>query len=128
MSTIGKLEELRVWLISKELAVSIYKLKNEKLNKDFSFRDQIRRASVSITSNIAEGFGRGGNKEFVQFLSVAKGSLYELKTQLLIASEIDYLSSEEMNKFDEKLVELASMITGLMNYLKNTEIKGNKFK
>ena len=127
MATIERLEDLKIWQISKEIAVSIYKLKEEKLNKDFSFRDQIRRSSVSVTSNIAEGFGRDGNKEFIQFLSVAKGSLFELKTQLLIAVEIDYLSLEEMNSFGQKIEELIRLITGLMNYLKSSNLKGKKF-
>lgn len=70
-----RFEDLEVWISSKKLAVKIYQLTDEgNLRKDFGIRDQLRRASVSIVSNIAEGFERNGNKEFIQFLSIAKGS------------------------------------------------------
>ncbi|MBJ7429558.1 MAG: four helix bundle protein, partial [Bacteroidia bacterium] len=86
MSKIEKVEDLISWQKSKDLTIEIYKItKNSSFSKDFGLCNQIQRAAVSIPSNIAEGFGRGGNKEFLQFLSIAKGSLYELKTQLIIA-------------------------------------------
>src|SRR5690606_1089037 len=100
---------------------------NEKLSKDFGFKDQIRRSAVSIPSNIAEGFGREGNREFSQFLSVSKGSLYELKTQVLIGLEIGYITVDEFNKLSDMIEESSRMITGLMSYLKTTELKGSKY-
>ena len=89
-----KLEELVAWQKAKNLAIDIYKITNEPLfSKDFGLKDQIRRAAVSVPSNIAEGYGRGGTNEFKNFLSIAKGSLYEVKTQLIIAYELGLVDS-----------------------------------
>ena len=94
MNKIDRIEDILVWQKAKSLTVEIYNASNHgNFARDFGLRDQIIRAAVSIPSNIAEGFGRGGNKEFLQFLSIAKGSLYELKTQLIIANEIRYLDN-----------------------------------
>ncbi len=73
-------------------------------------------------------FGRGGNKEFLQFLSIAKGSLYELKTQLVIANEIGYLDDEIFTKISNEIDEVGKMLTSFMNYLSNSDIKGIKYK
>ncbi|MCC6690003.1 MAG: four helix bundle protein [Bacteroidia bacterium] len=92
---VEKLEDLKAWFESKLLAVNIYKItSSDKWMRDYNLRDQIRRASVSVPSNIAEGYGRSSNKEFIRFLYISKGSLYELKTQLLIANEIGYISTQ----------------------------------
>ena len=83
---IKSFEDLEIWQIAKGLAVKIYSLSRApRFSKDFSLRDQMRRAAVSIMSNIAEGFERGGNQEFVQFLYIAKGSCGEVRSQLYVA-------------------------------------------
>ncbi|MGE0077357.1 MAG: four helix bundle protein [Bacteroidales bacterium] len=106
MSTkIEKFEDLDVWKISVDLSVRIYSI--FKTNKDFSFRDQICRSSVSIPSNIAEGFERQSNKEYIHFLYIAKGSAGELRTQLEIAYRIEYVSEKEYTE----LIEVARMIS-----------------
>jgi four helix bundle protein len=129
MSKIEKVEDLISWQKSKDLTIEIYKItKNSSFSKDFGLCNQIQRAAVSIPSNIAEGFGRGGNKEFLQFLSIAKGSLYELKTQLIIAFEIGYINDIEYNKLKNDSEEIAKLITGFMNYLSKSELKGIKYK
>lgn len=129
MSKIEKIEDIIVWQKAKSLTINIYKASNHgSFAKDFGLRDQIRRAAVSIPSNIAEGFGRGGNKEFLQFLSIAKGSLYELKTQLVIANEIGYLDDEIFTKISNEIDEVGKMLTSFMNYLSNSDIKGIKYK
>lgn len=129
MSKIDRIEDILVWQKSKNLTVEIYKASNHgNFVRDFGLRDQIRRAAVSIPSNIAEGFGRGGNKEFLQFLSIAKGSLYELKTQLIIANEIGYLDNEIFIKISNDSDEVGKMLTSFMNYLSNSDIKGIKYK
>jgi four helix bundle protein len=129
MSKIEKIEDIIVWQKAKSLTINIYKASNHgSFAKDFGLRDQIRRAAVSIPSNIAEGFGRGGNKEFLQFLSISKGSLFELKTQLIIANEIGYLNDEIFKKISNEIDEVGKMLTSFMNYLSNSDIKGIKYK
>jgi four helix bundle protein len=129
MSKIEKIEDLIVWQKAKNLSIEIYSVSNVGVfSKDFGLRDQIRRSAVSVPSNIAEGFGRGGNKEFLQFLSIAKGSLYELKTQLIIANEIGYIELELFNNLSNTIDEIGKLITGFMNYLSSSELKGIKFK
>jgi four helix bundle protein len=88
MATIGNFEELEVWKTSMNLCTEIYRQTNTELfSKDFGLKDQIRRASVSIPSNIAEGSGRTSNKEFIRFLEIAISSSYELETQLILAQD-----------------------------------------
>lgn len=129
MSKIEKVEDLISWQKSKDLTIEIYKItKNSSFSKDFGLCNQIQRAAVSIPSYIAEGFGRGGNKEFLQFLSIAKGSLYELKTQLIIAFEIGYINDIEYNKLKNDSEEIGKLIAGFMNYLNKSELKGIKYK
>lgn len=80
MAVAKRFEDLEVWITAKDASVLIYKItENENLKKDFALKDQIRRASTSVVSNIAEGFERNGNKEFIQFLSIAKGSAGEVR-------------------------------------------------
>jgi four helix bundle protein len=128
MSKIEKLEDLVMWQKAIELATEIYKLNNPTLVKDFALIDQLRRSAISVSSNIAEGYGRGGNKEFKQFLSIAKGSLYELKTQLIIASRIKLITEAELDKLTFNIDEIAKMISGMMNYLKSSKVTGHKNK
>ena len=128
MSTIQKFEDLKVWQKAREVNLQIYKLSNKgSFSKDFGLRDQIRRASVSIISNIAEGFERNGNKEFNQFLSIAKASAAEVRAQLYVAKDLEYISNEEFTEVVIGLIEVSKMLSGLMSYLKTTEIKGSKF-
>lgn len=123
-----KLEEIIAWRKAKDLAIDIYKVTNESLfSKDFGLKDQIRRAAVSVPSNIAEGFGRGGTNEFKNFLSIAKGSIYEVKTQLIIAFELGFVEIKIKEKLILNIDEIIAMISGLIKYLKNTDIKGSKF-
>lgn len=114
-------KDLRIWQISKDLAVEIYKITNcGQFQRDFGLRDQIRRAAVSIASNIAEGDERNTNKESIHFFHIAKGSLAELRTQLQIASEIGYLNEVSFAEMDGRLVDLGNMIGAI--------IKARKYK
>ena len=98
MAVYEKFEDLPVWKLAKDLTVKIYQVtKDEKFRKDYSLVDQIRRASISISSNIAEGFERGSNREFIKFLYIAKGSLGEIRSQLQIAFELGYINKENLN-------------------------------
>lgn len=106
---------LTVWQKSKDLAIYIYKLTNKGFfNKDFGLRDQIRRAAVSVPSNIAEGDERDTNKDSVRFLYIAKGSLAELLTQLEICKEIGYISVEEFSHVSEEYQIVAKMLGKLI--------------
>lgn len=129
MATIIKFEELKVWKKSRELTYKIYQVtKDSRFSKDFDLRSQIRRASISVMSNIAEGFDRGGNREFIQFLSYAKGSISEIESQLYIALDQEYVTKDIFKEFYDLAEEIGKMITNLIKYLNKSSFKGSKFK
>jgi four helix bundle protein len=112
MAGVKKFEELDAWKKSRELAVRIYKLTNKgEFSRDFGFRDQIRRASVSVMSNIAEGFERGSRPDFHRFLVIAKASCAEVRSQLYLALDIGYITQDEFAQ-TMALAEEASRIIG----------------
>ena len=111
----GKFQDLKVWQRSKDLAVYIYKLTGKgDFAKDFSFRDQIRRAGVSIPSNIAEGDDLGSNKQAVRHFYIAKGSAAEVLTQAIIALEIGYISKESFEHIEKERSIISGMLTRLI--------------
>lgn len=129
MAKIERFEDLMSWQKAREMNRLIYTAtKAGAFAKDFGLRDQIRRASISIMSNIAEGFERGGDKEFIQYLSNAKGSCGEVRSQLYAALDEEYLTSAEFKGLCDKSVEISRLISGLMRYLQRSELKGSKFK
>jgi len=112
----GKFQELKVWQRAKDLAVYIYKITEKgKFSKDFSLRDQIRRASVSIPSNIAEGDELGTNKQAVKFFYIAKGSAAELLTQSIIAMDIGYLNRDEFAHVKSECQRISGMLGRLIS-------------
>jgi four helix bundle protein len=115
--------------LARELCKDIHllTLKNS-FSKDFRLIGQIKGSSGSIMDNIAEGFERDGNKEFIQFLSISKGSCGETRSQLYRAIDNGYISQDEFDKSYEKSVEWSKMLKGFIVYLKDSEIKGNKYK
>jgi len=116
--TIKNFKDLEIWQLSVSAASKIYEITNSNnFSKDFSLKDQIRRATVSISSNIAEGFEGNGNTEFIRFLKIAKGSLAEVRTQLIIALNIKYINEKEYNSLENELVILAGKIGSFINYL-----------
>jgi len=120
-------EDLEIWQQSRELCKNIYKITNYELfNKDFRFRDQIRASSGSIMDNIAEGFERNGNKEFIQFLYIAKGSCGETRSQLCRALDNDYINKEEFDMLYNKTLLISKSILAFIQYLKKSEITGYK--
>jgi len=107
-----RFEDLDVWKRAMNLSVSLYKeLKNLK---DYGFKDQITRSGLSIPSNIAEGFERISNKESVNFLSYAKGSCGELRTQIYIGIDIEYIDKEKGQEWLEEVNEISAMLGGLI--------------
>jgi four helix bundle protein len=118
----GDFKKLDVWSNAKDLAVYIYKITEKGLiSKDFGLRDQMRRAAVSIPSNIAEGEESGRKLKGINFLYISKGSLAELQTQAIIAYEIGYLDSEILKTLDEKINQLSSRLRRLIQYRENCE-------
>ena len=111
----GDFRDLRVWGEAKSLAVYIYSLTAEgKLTKDYGLRDQLQRSAVSVCSNIAEGDGRGSDKDAVKFLYIARGSLAELITQMEIAAEIGYLSVTVLKEFQTRSLLVGRMLGALI--------------
>jgi four helix bundle protein len=122
-------EDLPVWQRARELVRYIYTLtRKEAFSKDFSLVDQIRRASTSVMNNIAEGFERGSNTEFIQFLYISKGSAGETRTQLYIALDQHYIADEEFRRGYNLCVDVSGQLSGLIDYLKGSRLKGEKFK
>lgn len=129
MATIHNFEDLQVWQLSRELAKRVYKITLEPaLARDFVLKDQMRRSSGSIMDNIAEGFGRGGNKEFCNFLSLAKGSATELKSQLFRALDHEYIDEKTFSILSEYVIRIQQMINKLSSALRNSPYRGSKFK
>ena len=122
-------EDLEIWKLSRELTNKIYNVSNDgKFAKDFGLRDQIRRAAVSIMSNIAEGYERGGNQEFIQFLSIAKASCGEVRSQLYVAMDQNYINKTKCEQLIDSFRKLSIMINNFMEYLKGSRYKGIKYK
>ncbi len=122
MAKFNSFEEILSWQRARELNVIIYKITNSSLlfSKDFGLRDQIRRASVSISSNIAEGFERQTTKEFIRFLYIAKASAGEVRSQLYLSYDIKYIEKEEFEKLKLKVNEVSKLLSGLLKYLHST--------
>jgi len=129
MATLKQFEEIEAWKKARELTREVYKCsKLGPFARDFGLRDQIRRAAVSVMSNIAEGFERGGNAEFVQFLAVSKGSAGEVESQLYVALDQEYISEEQFRSLKQTAVSTKTLIAGFMSYLRRSGIRGAKYK
>ena len=129
MTTFQRFENIEAWQSARELTKEIYKVtKQIKFTKDYGLKDQITRVSVSVMSNISEGFERGGAGEFLQFLSIAKGSIGEIKSQLYVALDQEYVSKADFDKLYDDATKIGRMIGGLIQYLKKSDLKGIKYK
>ena len=128
MATITDVEQTEAFKTARELVREVYRLtKSTRFARDFALVDQIRRAAVSIISNISEGFERDGNKELIQFLSVAKGSIGEVKAQLIVALDQGYVEASEYDRARELCASSAKQLAGWMTYLRQSAIAGHKF-
>lgn len=118
MSKINSFEEIHSWKESREFNKAIYKVTgNGNFEKDFDLKRQIRKASVSISSNIAEGFERNTDKEFIHFLYVAKASAGEVRPQLYLALDLEYIEYKEFIILKEQIENISKMLSGLIKYL-----------
>ena len=128
MATITRFEDIQAWKTARVSTRLIYEASSSgEFNRDFALRDQIRRAAISTMSNIAEGFEREGNKEFVSFLSIAKASCAETRAQLYVALDCGYVSKSQFDQMYAKLEETGRLIGGFMRYLLESDIRGRKF-
>ena len=119
MASFKTFEEILAWQSARSLTKDIYILSTrEKFNNDFSLQDQIRRSAVSVMANIAEGYERRGDKEFVRFLNISKGSLAEVKSHLYVAFDVGYINEETLQSLSGKIDETGKMLSGLIKYLK----------
>ena len=129
MATVKDFEELAIFQKARELSKKIYPVTNrEGFKSDYRFVQQIRAAAGSIMDNIAEGFERTGNKEFLNFLYIAKGSCGEVRSQLIRANDVGYLTPEE---YEELYTECRKLSAGIMNFIKGikaSDITGAKYK
>lgn len=118
MATIERFENIKAWQAARDLVAVVYRVSGRgKFEKDFGLRDQIRRASVSVMSNIAEGFERGSDKEFCRFLYIAKGSAGEVRSHLFVALDLGYLASDEFDDLRARAEEVAKALSGFITYL-----------
>ena len=113
-----RVEDLRIWIEARLFVKEIYILMRD--NRDFGFKDQIQRASVSIMNNIAEGFDSGSDAKFINFLNIAKGSCSEVKSMLYLCEDLEYCSTKERERLHAQLFNISSGIYKFIEYLKKT--------
>ena len=129
MATITRFTEIVAWQKGRELVSEIYQLTRAgAFAKDYGLKDQIQRAAVSICSNIAEGFERSGNKEFANFLWIAKGSTGEVASQLYHAKDLGYVDDESFERLQNQLGLISAMLYNLLGAIKRSPVRGERYK
>jgi four helix bundle protein len=126
---IKNFEEIEAWQMARELTKAVYAVvQSSSFSHDFGLRDQIRRASVSIMANIAEGFERDGNKEFVQYLSQAKGSSAEVRSHLYVALDARYIDQQTFDTLSNLTVRIGKALACFIKHLRSSDLSGIKFR
>ena len=121
---VNAFEDLQVWKDSRILVKSIYRLTSEGIfNKDFGLKEQIQRASMSIMNNIAEGFERNNNKEYIKFLGYSKGSAGEVRSMLYVATDLGYISKDSFNALYQLSINIIAQLSNFIKYLKSSSVK-----
>ena len=120
---IKRFEDLEMWCFARTITKKLYNITgSEQFKRDYAFQSQIRRCAVSIMANIAEGFERNTNKEFIHFLYISKGSAGELRSHLYIAMDIGYISSSEFESLETDLTRISKSLSGLIKYLSRNPV------
>jgi four helix bundle protein len=128
MGVIKRFEDIDAWKKARELNRTVYRItRADAFARDFALRDQIRRASISVMSNIAEGFERDGNAEFRQFLYIAKGSAGEVRSQLYAALDAEYIDEPTFDRLTALALDASRLIAGFIHYLEQSDLSGRKF-
>ena len=129
MYNIGQFEDIIAWQRARSLTKGIYAFTRVgPFAKDYGLKDQIQRASVSTMSNIAEGYERDGDREFLQFLSNSKGSCGEVRSHLYVALDQGYLTQTDFDSLSDQAREVSRLISGFMNYLRTSDVRGRKYR
>lgn len=129
MATVETFEDLETWQLAREICQDVWRIINTTtLKHDYKLRDQMNASSGSAMDNIAEGFERSGNREFVQFLSISKGSCGELRSQLYRCLDREHIGSDTFTDLRKKTKLLSKKISSFMGYLKNSDRRGFKFE
>ncbi len=129
MNRIERFEDIIAWQKARVLTKEIYSCTNVgQFARDFGLKDQIQRSSVSTMSNIAEGFERGGDKEFVQFLSTSKGSCGEVKSHLYVALDQGYITPVRFEGLYGQATEVSRLVSGFMTHLRESGLHGRKYR
>jgi four helix bundle protein len=129
MATVKHFEELRVWQKARLLCKNIFEIiSTGPFSKDYKLKEQINGSSGSVMDNIAEGFGREGKAEFIQYLSIAHGSVCETKSQLYRALDRKYISEETFKNLESLIKEISGMIHNFITFLRASNIQGNKYR
>lgn len=129
MASIKRFEEMDIWKKSRLMLKLIYLMTNKsEFSRDWQLANHLRKTGISIISNISEGFERDGNKEFINFLSIAKGSCGELRCQLYIALDQNYIDENQFMEISNLATEISKSLKGLILYLQNSDLKGIKYK
>jgi len=129
LATIRKFEDLEIWQLARQLSQQVLFIsKNTELKNDYLFKDQIKASSGSVMDNIAEGFERDGNVEFRQYLSIAKGSFGEVRSQCYRLFDSEYIAEEKMVELVTECEQISKRIANFISYLNKKDFKGNKFK
>lgn len=129
MNKIERFEDILAWQKARVMTQRVYGFaKAGAFARDFGLRDQIQRASVSTMANIAEGFERGGDREFIQFLSNSKGSCGEVRSHLYVALDQNYVTEQEFNELRAQSEEVSRLTSGFMTYLQQSTVGGHKFR
>lgn len=115
-------EELKSWQLSRNFVSKIYKVTNQATFKDTDLQRQLRRAAISVVSNIAEGFERNTDKEFIHFLYIAKGSSGEIRSQLYVALDLTFISKSQFDELSSDVIEISKLLSGLIKYLQKSNL------